>query len=92
MSTTTIRLPEALKARIARVAAQSNQTAHSFILEAIAEKAEQAERRERFVQDAQAAAAEVDANGEVFAASEVHEYLRSRLVGQAVRKPQASKR
>lgn len=92
MSTTTIRLPEALKARIARVAAQSNQTTHSFILEAIAEKADLAERRERFVQDALAAAEEVDANGEVFAAGEVHEYLRSRLAGQTVRKPQTIKR
>jgi predicted transcriptional regulator len=92
MSTTTIRLPEALKARVARVAAHSNQTAHSFILEAIAEKAEQAERRERFMQDAQIAAKEVDANGEVFAAGEVHEYLRSRLAGQTVRKPEAIKR
>lgn len=51
-----------------------------------------AELRERFVQEAQAAAAEVDAHGEVFAASEVHEYLRSKLAGKNPSKPQASKR
>ena len=41
MSTTTIRLPQDLKERIARAAERAGSTAHSFILEAIAEKAEQ---------------------------------------------------
>ena len=40
MSTTTIRLPENLKARVARAAERSGTSAHSFILEAIAEKAD----------------------------------------------------
>ena len=45
MSTTTIRLSQDLKERIARAAERAGITAHSFILEAIAEKAEQEERR-----------------------------------------------
>ena len=45
MSTTTIRLPQDLKERVARAAQRAGTTAHSFILEAIAEKAEQDERR-----------------------------------------------
>lgn len=48
MSTTTIRLPEALKARVERLAAASGGTAHAFMLEAIAEVADQRERREAF--------------------------------------------
>src|SRR5439155_25057529 len=48
MSTTTIRLPQELKARVARAAKRAGTTAHSFILEAIAEKADQAERRVDF--------------------------------------------
>ena len=51
MSTTTIRLPQDLKKRIARAAERAGSTAHSFILEALAEKAEQEERRTEF-QDA----------------------------------------
>ena len=48
MSTTTIRLPKDLKARVAKAAERAGTTAHSFILEAIAEKADQAERRADF--------------------------------------------
>ncbi len=48
MSTTTIRLPDELKARIARAAKQAGTTAHGFIVDAIAEKTECAERRTDF--------------------------------------------
>ena len=44
-TTTTIRLPEDLKARIASAAERAGKTTHSFILEAIAEKAELEEQR-----------------------------------------------
>ena len=43
MSTTTIRLPQDLKERITRAAERAGTTVHSFILEAIAEQAEQEE-------------------------------------------------
>ncbi|WP_396190587.1 DUF1778 domain-containing protein, partial [Flavobacterium sp.] len=45
VATTTIRLPDDLKARIADAAKQVGTTTHSFILAAIAEKAEQVELR-----------------------------------------------
>ncbi|WP_238691746.1 DUF1778 domain-containing protein [Xanthomonas arboricola] len=49
MGTTTIRLPDALKARVAKAAEAAGTTAHNFILEAIAERAELlAERRADF--------------------------------------------
>jgi predicted transcriptional regulator len=48
MSTTTIRLPEDLKARVAAAAERAGVTSHNFILQAIAEKAEQEERRANF--------------------------------------------
>ena len=37
MTTTTIRLPDELKARIAKAAKQAGTTSHNFILEAIAD-------------------------------------------------------
>ena len=49
MPTTTIRLPDDLKTRIAAAAKHAGTTAHGFILEAIIEKAGQAERRAVFV-------------------------------------------
>src|SRR3546814_15969418 len=45
MSTTTIRLPDELKARIAVAAKRAGTTSHNFILEAIDAKADLAERR-----------------------------------------------
>jgi predicted transcriptional regulator len=63
MSTTTIRLPEALKARIAAAARRAGTTPHSFILEAIAEKAEQEERRADFNQIAEERYARIVATG-----------------------------
>lgn len=41
MPTTTIRLPEDLKARVAAAAKRSGTTAHGFILEALTEKTKQ---------------------------------------------------
>ena len=48
MSTTTIRMPEKLKMRVADAADRAGSTAHSYILEAISEKIEQDERRNQF--------------------------------------------
>lgn len=48
MSTTTIRLPSELRARVAAAAKKAGKSAHSFILEAIAEKAQDAERASKF--------------------------------------------
>ena len=48
MPTTTIRLSDELKARVATAAERAGTSPHSFILEAIAEKAEQEERRRDF--------------------------------------------
>lgn len=48
MSTTTIRLPEELKVRIARAAEQAGTTAHHFILEAIAENGRPSRKAGRF--------------------------------------------
>ena len=45
MSTTTIRIPDELKARVTAVAEQAGVTTHSFILQAIAEKTQQEELR-----------------------------------------------
>src|SRR5512147_318016 len=48
MSTTTIRLPSELKARVAAAAKKAGKSAHSFILEAIAEKAQDTEQASEF--------------------------------------------
>lgn len=83
MSTTTIRLPEELKARVAKAAARAGTSPHSFILEAIAEKTEQAERRADFYAEADQRWAEFLETGESIPWEEMRRYLMARVRGEA---------
>lgn len=91
MSTTTIRLPEQLKGRVARAAKQAGTTAHGFILEAIAEKTEMSERRSAFHQLAESRLAELVATGETVSWSDARRYLELRAAGQTPARPSARK-
>ena len=91
MSTTTIRLPEALKARIAKAAKAAGTSSHNFILEAIAEKAELAEQRAAFHALADERYAAFLESGESVAWDEARAYLKARLAGKATRRPAARK-
>lgn len=79
MSTTTIRLPDELKARIAAAAERAGTTPHSFILEAITEKAELDERRADFNAEADARYAKIIASGETISWDEMRAYLENNL-------------
>jgi predicted transcriptional regulator len=92
MSTTTIRLPEDLKARVAAAAERAGKTPHSFILEAIAEKAKQEELRGALDALAEARYADIVASGRSIPWKEVRAYLEQRLAGRPARRPAARKR
>jgi predicted transcriptional regulator len=87
MTTTTIRLPDALKARVTAAAKQAGTTAHSFILEAIAEKTDEAERRTEFHDLAEKRYADIAATGKAIPWSEMRAYLEARLAGKKPRRP-----
>lgn len=89
MSTTTIRLPPDLKERVARAAERAGTTAHGFILEAIAQKAEEEERRVEFMDVAERRYAEVVASGKSVPWDEMRRYLERRLAGGKVARPKA---
>lgn len=72
---TTLKLPEALKARITRLAKQSNQSAHSLMIEALEREVAREERMQSFVREALAADAEIEAGAEVYRAEDVHAWL-----------------
>ena len=91
MSTTTIRIPEHLKARVAAVAKRAGTTTHSFILEAIAEKTDEVERRQDFHDVAEKRYADIVASGKTIPWSEMRSYLESRLAGKKPRRPTARK-
>ena len=91
MTTTTIRLPEDLKARIAAAAKRAGTTTHGFILEAIAEKAAQEELRAGFDADAEERYARIVASGKTIPWQEMRVYLEERLAGKAAQRPTARK-
>ena len=91
MSTTTIRIPDDLKTRIAKAAGRIGTTPHNFILEAIAEKAEQAERRAEFDAMAEERYARIVETGKTISWSEMRSYLEGRVAGNAVIRPAARK-
>ena len=92
MSTATLRLPSDLKARIAQAAKQAGVTPHLFMLEAVAEKTEQAERRAAFEAVADERYARVLESGETLDWQDVRAYLKARAAGNVVAKPAVRKK
>jgi predicted transcriptional regulator len=91
MSTTTIRLPDDLKSRIASAAERAGTTAHSFILEAISEKIDQDERRNDFQDLAEKRYAAIVATGKTIPWDQMRRYLEDRVAGKKVSRPVARK-
>lgn len=87
MPTTTVRLPEELKDRIARAAERAGTTSHAFILEAIAERVDEEERRNAFHEVAEDRYAEIVASGKTIPWSEMRTYLQDRMAGKAPTRP-----
>ena len=91
MSTTTIRLPEELKIRVAQAAERAGTTAHNFILQAIAEKANQEELRDDFNDVAEKRYAKIVATGKTIPWNEMRNYLEKRSKGKPAIRPTAKK-
>ncbi len=91
MSTTTIRLPEDLKARVALAAERAGTTSHNFILQAIAEKTNQEELRDDFNEVAEKRYANIVATGKTIPWHEMRKYLEERLAGKETTRPVAKK-
>jgi predicted transcriptional regulator len=81
-----IKLPEDLRKRIARVVEGTEQSAHAFMLEAIRQETERAEKRRGFVADAYAARAEFQRSGMGYALAEVKAHYRAKLQGKKTSK------
>jgi len=91
MSTTTIRIEDALKARVTAAAERAGKTAHAFIVDAIAQTVEQAELDDEFHRVADARWAKVLATGKTVPWDEAKAYLEARSHGERARKPVARK-
>lgn len=91
MSTTTIRIEDSLKARVAAAAERTGKTAHAFILDAIAQTVEQLEQDDAFDRVADQRWAKLLASGKTVAWDDAKVYLERKVRGEAARKPTARK-
>lgn len=90
-ATTTLKLPDDVKTRVAEAAAASGKTAHAWMVEAIVAQAALAERRRDFVGAALLAEQEVAEYGLVFDADEVFSYITAKSEGRKSLRPKARK-
>lgn len=91
MSTTTIRLPDDLKARVSEAAKRAGMTPHGFILEAIAEKTAHDERRADFEAEAEDRYARIIASGETVPWADMRNYLKAKIAGTPTPVPKSRK-
>lgn len=91
MSTTTIRIADALKGRVAALAQRAGKTSHALIVEALEEKVEQMEVDEEFHRLADERWARILATGKTVPWEDVRSYLEARAAGQRPRRPAGRK-
>lgn len=89
MTTTSLKLPDELKAQAAKAAESKGMSTHAFMVEAIRAAAVAAEQRAKFVAQAKAARKTMLKSGQGHDADEVHAYLRRRAQGKAAAAPKA---
>ena len=87
--TTTIRIADDLKARVAVAAERAEKTAHAFILDAIARSVDQSELDEAFHGVADERWAKIRASGQTVPWEDAKAWLESRTRGQHPLKPEA---
>ena len=91
MPTTTIRLPEELKKRVARAAETGGTSSHAFILEAIEESVDAAESRNEFYELAERRYAGIAESGRTVPWNEMRSYLQDHVSGKNPSRPRPKK-
>ncbi|MEQ1593149.1 MAG: hypothetical protein ABL892_12290 [Thiobacillaceae bacterium] len=89
--TTTLKLPEKLKARIAPLAEVAGKSPHAWMIEALEERVVQSEAYAAFVAEALEADREMTETGEGYAMEDVHQYLLAKLDGKPAKRPKPIK-
>jgi predicted transcriptional regulator len=88
VTTTTIRIDDDLKARVARVAERAGKTSHAFIVDAIAQATDDAERVAEFHRVAGDRWTRFLKTGQAIPWEEGRAYLEARARGEAPARPQ----
>ena len=89
MSTTTIRIDDELKARIAALAEQAGKSAHAFIVDAVADAVQRQEQDEALHRLADQRWAQLVQTGKSVPWADAQAYLLARAQGEKPRRPVA---
>ena len=89
MASTTIRIQDDLKARVAAAAAHSGTTAHAFMLDAIAQTVDQVEQDEAFHRLADERWADMLATGKTVGWDDAKAWLEARSRGEQRDRPES---
>jgi predicted transcriptional regulator len=87
MSTTSLKIHDALKQRAVAVAQLHGLTPHAFMVQAIELATQASEHRAGFISEAKTARENMRSTGKGYDADEVHTYLKARAAGQDAAKP-----
>ena len=90
-TTTTVRLPAVLKVRVAKLAAAAGVSTHSFIVDAVAERALAEEARADFERVAQQRWRHYERTGLSVPMDDMLQYARDLAAGKDVARPKARK-
>ena len=88
---TTLKVPEDLRARLAAQAEAEGKTPHAYMLEALREKAERADRRRAYLAAGAAALVEYERTGIAYAMEDVEQYILGVAAGKTPRRPKPAK-
>lgn len=88
-ATTSLKLPDALKATIAKVAAFEGKTAHALMVDTLQAAMEDALARQQFYADGEAAYQDTLRTNAVFGAADVKAYVTAHAAGGKPGRPQA---
>lgn len=91
MATTSLKLPDELKARVAKIAEASGKSPHAFMVDAIEQEAQRSEKYQTFLAEAEASWQAYQTTGLAYDADEVNAYFRAKIQGIDLSKPQLKK-
>ena len=90
-SPTTLKIPDDLRARLAAQAEAEGKTPHAYMLDALKEKAERADRRREYLEAGAAALREYERTGIAYAMEDVEKYILGVAAGKTPRRPRPIK-
>lgn len=91
MPTTTLKLPDALKERIAPLAEAAGKTPHAWMVEALATQADAAERHRAFLDVATERMDRFEQTRAAYRADDVHRYFVALATGKKAARPKPIK-